>query len=219
MTDITETAAYAEGKAWAGENVDRLRELYTGRELDTAELRSRLFREAERRYRPKRDSFENDLSATAWVAGAIRSLTGTMPMSLEGLAAVFDAALELGSWFGAESASHEALESLKGKPAGWWRRKLGDASPDDIMKAVLMRWWREVGEPQGRSKTSRAEALKHGFGARELKAFDTVRGIEFEKDGEYEHWWVQGADAGFDIMAKDVYQGSRLIQGAGVIVG
>jgi hypothetical protein len=164
---------------------------------------------------------ENDLKQDAWVAGAIRRLVDTMPESQEGLAAVFDVALEIGTIYGTEFWKHEHLESLKRKPKSWWRTRFGDAKPDDIMKPLYMRWWREVGTPEKLSRTTRWEALKYSFGSREMGAFDTLEKVERteHQGGKYVVYDVKGETSNFEMMAENVLEGNRLIQGAGEIVG
>jgi hypothetical protein len=219
MPDVTDQPEYAEGVAWADRNLNILRERYSGRDLNTSELRTFLFKEAERLFRSQRDSMENDLKQDAWVAGTIRRLVDTMPESQEGLAAVFDVALEMGAIYVAEVAKHEHLESLKSKPKSWWRTKFGEAKPDDLMKPLYMRWWREIGTPKGLSRTTRWETLKYFLGSREMAALDTLGNVTQRKDGMYVVYEVDGDLASFEMIAENAWEGSRLIQGAGEIIG
>lgn len=219
MPSVTEQPEYAEGVAWADRNLNTLRERYSGKELDTTVLRSFLFAEAERLFRTQRESMENDLKQDAWVAGAIRRLVDTMPQDKEGVAAVFDAALEIGSIYGAEAAKHEHLESLKRKSKSWWRTRFGDAKPDDLMKPLYTRWWREVGIPEELSRTTRWEALKYSLGSREMAAFDTLKNVERVEHGKYVVYDVEGDSSSFEMMAEDTMEGHRIVQGAGEIVG
>jgi hypothetical protein len=217
--DFTETEEYQAGIRWADQNRSRLVERYSSKELDTSELRSYLFDIAERLYPARREDMDNDIKQDYWVAGAYRRLVDTLPFSPEAMAAVFDAAMEMGVIISTEVAKKESLEALKAKSAAWWRTKFGDAKPNDILKALYSKWWREVGMPEKRSRTTKWEALKYVFGSREMSVLDTIQKIEARKDGPYEHWEVEGEHGTFDIMSKDVWQGGVLVQGAGEIVG
>lgn len=216
--DITEQFQYAEGKLWAEENLDRLRERFTGRDLQTQELRDILWPTAEALYKPKRDSMENDVKATAWVAGAMKPLSNTLDLSREGMVAVFEMALEMGSIFGAEIVKHEALELIKEKPAAWWKKKVGELSPHELMPPIFYKWWREVGEPEKRSKTSRAEALKYVMGAREMMAFATIKStVQKGVHGDnYVLFDVEGEGASYEMVVEDSIHGRGQ---AGDIVG
>lgn len=215
--EVTEVPAYAEGAAWARENVAPLRELFNSGELSTPELRTRLFETAARIYPSRRGRMENDLNQTAFVAGAFRALTDLMPLTGEGAGAVFETALEMGSIWSAERAKYARLEELAAKPRGWWRARLGDASPNDVVNAASSAWWREQG--RGKRSTSRYEILIDRFGAREMAALATVRRIDDVRDGPYRYYRVRGEDASFDIMAEDVRDGRILVQGRGDLVG
>jgi hypothetical protein len=219
---VSEMAAYAKGAQWADENLNRLRERFTGVDMQTQDLRDILWPTAERIYKPERESMENDLHATAWVAGAMKRLVDTMEWSREGMAAIFEAALEMGSIFSAEFSKHEALEEIKAKPRNWWSKKAGELTPNDIMEPILQKWWRDVGVPEERTRTSRAEALKHVLGAREMRAFTTLKRAAQEggKNDVYVYYDVDGEGVGFQIMAKDaVHPGGIVSQRAGDIVG
>lgn len=213
---------YAKGMAWTDKNLDSLRERFTGTDLQTQELRDVLWPTAERLYKPERDSMENDLKATAWVAGAMKRLTDTLEGSREGMIAVFEVAMEMGSIFAAESGKHQAMEILKGKPAAWWRKKAGELSPNDIMKPVYMNWWRTVGFPENRSRTTKWEALKHVFGSREMWALAELKeAVQVGADNDrYVVYDVDGEEVGFQIMAKDAVHPDGIVsQRAGSIVG
>lgn len=218
---VTETVEYAEGAAWADRNLDTLRERFHGRDLQTQELRDVLWPTAERLFKPMRESMENDVKATSWVAGAVKRLTETMETSPEGMAAIFEVALEMGSIFGAEKAKHEALESLKEKPGEWWKKKMGDASPNTLLKPIYSRWWREVGSRENRSRTTKWEALKHTLGAREMRALATLKNVAKQGSAgdQYILYDIDGEDSGFQMMAEDAVAQGRVYQHAGDIVG
>jgi hypothetical protein len=217
--DFTETEEYRAGICWADQNKVRLIERYSSKELDTSELRSYIFGIAERLYPSQREDMENDVKQDLWVAGVYRRLVDTLPLSPEAMAAVFDAAMEMGVIISTEVAKKKAMDALKAKPAVWWRTKIGDAKPNDILKALYSKWWREVGMPEKRSRTTKWEALKYVFGSREMSVLDTVQNVEARKDGPYEHWEVEGEHGTFDIMSNNVWQGGILVQGAGELVG
>lgn len=215
--DITEDPAYEDGIVWTTRHVDRLRELFSERELDTAELRVRLFEEAARRYPSRPGDMENDLRQTAWVAGALKPLADLMPFSPEGLAAVFDAALEMGMIYSAEAGKAEALEELKGKPRGWWQRKVGDARPNDVVMALSNAWWRDHrGAKKG---PGRFGILIDRLGTREMRALATLERITHVASGTYRYYDVDGKNVGFQVVSDPVFEGGRLVQGAGDIVG
>lgn len=46
-----------------------------------------------------------------------------------------------------------------------------------------------------------------------------LREVELKGDGRYKVYWVKGEENTFEMMASSVYEGNRLIQGAGEIVG
>jgi hypothetical protein len=219
--DVTQFPEYTEGIAWAAENLDRLRERYSGVNLQTQEIRDILFGAAQQLYPEERDSMVNDLKATAFVAGALKPLAETMEFSSSGMSGIMEMAMEMGNIFGAEAAKHEALEEIKRKPNAWWYKKRGDASPRDLMERMFRRWWKEVGDPENRRKTSRAEVLKHGFGSREMRAFSTLKNITLEgAGGRYVYFDVDGEEGGFQMMAEDaVHPGGIVSQRVGEIVG
>lgn len=218
---VTEMPEYLEGLAWAAENMDRLRERFTGTDLQTQDLRDILWGAAQELYPEQRESMENDLKATAFVAGSLYRLTQMMEDSPEGLIAVSEMAMEMGSIFGAEAGKHEALESLKAKPLSWWRKKFGAASPNDLMKPIYTKWWREVGNSENRKRTTKWEALKHTLGSREMRAFEALKNVTLEGEGGvYVTYDVDGEGGGFQMMAKDaVHPGGIVSQQAGEIVG
>lgn len=152
---ITETPEYRTGFEWATEHGPLLAELFSSREVSTSELRIRLFQEATRRWPSRHDDLGNDLKQVAFVAGAFKAAVRTLPMSHEALIAMNETAMEMGSLWGAEQAKAEALQILQEKPPGWWRKKMGDASPNDVVNALASAWrhdWaKERGRPNPRS--------------------------------------------------------------------
>jgi len=218
--DFPEMPEYQLGIRWADENLDRLRERYTSVDLITSELRSYLFEEAIRRFPSQRESMENDIRQTLFVMGAMRRLTETVEMSRQGAIAIFDASMDLGALIGAELGKKEALDILKARPVGWWRRKLGDATPNDVVDVLSAAWWRDIGHPQKRSRTSKWEVLIYATGTREMWTLARLEKIELSKDSPYVLYRVDGEeDLGFQVIARTAYEGSRIVQHAGEIVG
>lgn len=219
MTDVRNTPEYREGVTYAERNLNRLVEHFTSEELATDSLRKILFAEAMERYPTVRDDMDNDLRQSFFVAGAYRHLADELPPELRSAAAVFDTALEMSAIIGAEVGKKECLDALKLKPKRFWDRKLGAASPDDIVNVLSARWWREVGRPQGLERTTRWEVLIFATGAREMCALATVRRIKARVDGDYRSFVVVGHDEDFQVISHAVYANGRVIQWPGEIVG
>lgn len=222
MPDVTEMPEYDDGVRWADENLNRLVERFTDEELLTEGLRTVLWEKAQRLYPSQRDDMENDIRQTAWVAGAFRRLSETLPFSREAMAAVFDTALEIGSVIGAEFAKKEALDNLKKQRKAitdFWDRKAGDASIGDIVRVLETAYRRDLPrEERGRTLT-RWEVLVQRLGSREMRALETLRSAKLVKDGRYWYYDVDGEDSSFQVMAKDAVDGGRIVQGAGEIIG
>lgn len=217
--DVTETPEYSLGWEWAKEHGPLLAELFTEKEVATQELRTRLFREASRRWPSDPGDLANDLRQTAFVAGAFKAAIQTLPLTPEAAAAVMEAAMEMGVIWGAEQRKIGALEALKEKPVGWWRRKMGDARPLDVVNALSVAWrhdWaKERGRPHPRSKW---EVLIDTLGARELGTLADANYIE-EKGEEYAQYVIHTDDDTFSILSRPVYDGGRLMRYPGEIVG
>ena len=87
-----------------------------------------------------------------------------------------------------------------------------------------MKWWREVGRGEGRSRpASKAEALKRIFGSREMCILSNAQSIHLEEHqgGTYQVLRVEDEDSSFEIMARDAVdpRTGRILQQAGEIVG
>jgi hypothetical protein len=222
MSDVTEMPEYEAGVRWANGNLNRLIERFTDEELITEGLRTVLWQKAAQLYPSSRDDMENDLKQTAWVAGAFRRLSETLPMGREAMAAVFDAALEIGSIVGAEISKKESFDNLKRQRktvSEFWDRKFGDASIGDIVRVLETAHRRSLPrEDRGRTLT-KWEVLLQTLGSRELRALETLRSAKLVKDGKYWYYDVDGEDSSFQVMAKDTVEGGRIVQGAGEIVG
>lgn len=219
MSDITDAPEYRLGWEWAREHGPMLAELFTGRDVSTPELRKRLFQEAARRWPSERDDVANDLRQTAFVAGALKAAVETLPLSQEGAAATFDAALEMGVMWSSEQAKVRALEALKEKPSGWWRRKLGDARPLDVVNALSVAWRHDWAKERGRPHPgSKWAVLIDTLGPRELDTFAEVDRIERKVSG-YPVYVVHGDGETFTLIAAPVFEGGRLHRYPGELVG
>lgn len=216
MPDILDTPEYKKGKAWIGENYERVAELFSSGKLLTQDLRGYLFGIAIRAYPPQRDSMQNELKQTAWVAGALRSLVDRMPP--EAIADVGETAIEMGAYWNAEYWSDRCLEDLKKKPRGWWQTKFGDATPNDVVNALAAQWWKQVGDPQKKKRTSKWEVLIYTTGTREICVLADLERIEHIQE-RYERYRVHSDDRYFEVMAAPVWDGRILVQEMGAIVG
>jgi hypothetical protein len=216
---ITETPEYDAGWAWAKEYGPELAELFSGKEIATQELRSRLFREASRRWPSVQDNMDNDLKQTAFVAGGFKSAAETIKFTQEGAAAVFEAALEMGVIWSSEQAKVRALAELKAKPLGWWRRKMGHAKPLDVVNALSVAWrynWaKERGRPHPGSKWA---VLIDTLGSREIVILSEATQILSQVNG-LPTYTVDSPEESFQIISRSVYEGGVLYRYAGEIVG
>lgn len=217
--DILDRPEYADGRAWAEAHHTQVAELYSGRELDTAELRNHLFKEAARKYPDQRDSMDNAIKQDLFVAGALRALVDRLPNDQGGVRAMADAAMDMGSIIGADMAKGEAIDQLRKRPSSWWSRRFGGATPDDVVRAMAKKWERDdLATRRGVSPT-RWEVLIDQTGSREMDVLENLHEISLQMDGKYHYYVVSGGGHSFDIMAKDVIEEGRLVQGAGEIVG
>lgn len=222
MPEVTEMPEYEAGVRWADENLNRLVERFTDEELVTEGLRKVLWDTAGRLYPSRRDDMDNEIRQTAWVAGAFRRLSETLPMGREAMAAVFDAALEIGSIVGAETSKKEAFDNLKRQSraiTGFWDRKAGDASIGDIVRSLEMAHRRDLPTEERDRTVTRWEVLLQRLGSREMRALETLRSVKLIKDGRYWFYDVDGEGSSFQVMARDAIEGGRVIQGTGEIVG
>lgn len=219
--DFTETPEYKEGRAWARRNEARLSERYSNDDIIGGSLRGRLFEEAAKLYPSEPGDMENDLRQTLWVLGAFRHVVDTLPTSQEAMAAVFDAAQELGAILGAERGKRECFLELKKKPESWWKRKLGDATPADVVAAASVGWRiRKRKEKAARQEpANRWEVLIDLLGTREMCALEDPSKIDLVKDGNYWYYWVHGPEGGFQMIMRPVMHEGRMIQAPGDIIG
>lgn len=220
MSEITETPEYHKGIKWAQENRAQLAELFTDADVATPEIRTRLFREAANWWPSHPGDLQNDLRQTAFVAGALKSVINTLPLTQEALAATMDAAMEMGMIWGAEQAKVRDLEALRKKPRGWWQRKFGDATPNQIVGALSIAWRYERRRDSKESNPkNRWQVIIDQLGSRETGVLNTLENIEQKGDGAYITWLVEGREGTFEILARPVYDGWRMVRYPGEIVG
>lgn len=128
--DITDQPDYREGIDWAVMHRVELTERYSSTNITEQDLRTYLFRIAERLYPHQREDPENDLRQTFFVAGAIRRIIDTIPFGLEAMREVFDMGMDIGEIYGAERWKVICFRELREKEPSWWRKKRRDASPN-----------------------------------------------------------------------------------------
>lgn len=216
---ITDTPEYSLGWEWAKEHGPLLAELFTGRDVSTPELRTRLFKEAARRWPSGSDNLVNDLKQTSFVAGALKAAIQTLPMTPEAVSAVMDAALEMGVIWSSEQGKAQALEALQAKPAGWWRRKMGVASPNDVVNAMASAWRHDWAKERGRrNPRSKWEVMIDTMGPRELWTLADATQITIREDG-LPRYVVETPEELFEVVSRPVYEGGRMTRYPGEIVG
>jgi hypothetical protein len=219
--DFNETPEYKEGRAWAFRNDARLSERYTSDDIIGGSLRNRLFEEAVKLYPSEPGDMENDYRQTLWVMGAFRHIVDTLPMTPQAMVAVFDAAQELGAILGAERRKRECFLELRKKPESWWKKKLGDASPADVVAAASVGW--RIRKRKERAERlepkNRWEVLVDTLGAREMCALGDPRKIDLVKDGHYWYYWVHGPEWGFQMIMRPVMHEGRIEAAPGDIIG
>jgi hypothetical protein len=219
--ELIETPEYEAGRAWAEKNENRLVERYSNDDIIGGSLRTHLFEEAAKLYPATGGDLENDLKQTRWVVGAFRHVTETLPLTPAAMRAVFDAAQELGAIYGAEASKLECFQGLKAKPAAWWRKKVGDASPNDVVDAATVGWRikrRQERQPRV-EPMSKWEVLVDAFGSREMCALLQAERIELVKDGHYWYYWVHAHENGFQMIMRPVMHEGRMTQAPGDLIG
>lgn len=217
--DFRETSEYKEGYDWAVLHSPDLVERYSSNNLSAQELRSYLWKTAGRAYPSKRGEMENELRQTLFVAGAIKQVIQTLPTNLEAAREIFEMGLELGNIYGAEKWKYVHFETLKKKDASWWRKKKGDASPNEIVSALANYWWNKIARERGIKSTSKWEILIDTLGTREMCALASLEKVVFNDEGQYKTYDVEGDDCEFQVMARPVIENGRVRSWAGEIVG
>jgi hypothetical protein len=221
--DITDQPDYSEGIDWAVLHSRELVERYSSTEITGDLLRSYLWKVATVIFPSKRGEMENELRQTFFVAGAIRRIIDTLPLSPKAMTEVFDIGLDAGQIYGAEKWKFKCFLELKEKDVSWWRKKQGAASPNDIVNALSNKWWREYAKEKGVSRTSKWEILIDILGTREMCILSNLRKVKAQDEGKYKTWTVFGKENTFQMMSAPVYEWidgrSILVQGMGEIVG
>lgn len=218
--DPTRTPEYFAGYEWAAANLNSLRELFTEREVDTGELRSRLFGEAGKLYPAAPGDMENEYRQTLWVTGAIRFVVDKIPQTREGMAAVFEVAMEMGQVLNAEYWKLECLKKLKAKPSSWWGKKIGDATPNDVVSALAVAWRARMAKEKGRPMpVSKWEVLVDMTGSREMCVLADVEKSDLVRDGRDWYYTVEGKGQSFQMMMRPTYWQGQLEHGTGEIIG
>lgn len=216
---ITEAPEYKIGWEWATEHAPELSELFTGRDASTPELRVRLFREAIRRWPSVHDDLSNDLKQIAFVAGAIKAAIQTIDIPGDLLLAASEAAYQMGDLWRLEQAKVRALASLKARPMGWWRKKMGDATPNDVVNALSFAWRHDFAKEKGRrDPKSKWEVLIDSLGPRELEIFADAQAI-FSKDEGPSRFVVDAPEDAFEIISRPFYEDGTMRRYPGEIVG
>lgn len=217
--DFRETAEYKEGFDWAALHSPELVERYSSNNLSAQELRGYLWKNADRAYPSKRGEMENELRQTLFVAGAIREIIGHLPTNLESIRALYEIAGEMGQIYSAEKWKYVHFLELKKKDSSWWRKKKGDASPNEVVSALANYWWNKIARERGVKSTSKWEILIDTLGTREMCALASLGKVVLNDEGKYKTYDVEGDDCEFQMMAAPVIENGRVYSLAGEIVG
>lgn len=221
--DITGQPDYSEGIDWAVLHSPEIAERYSSTNITGDELRSYLWKVATGIFPSKRGEMENELRQTFFVAGAIRRVIDSIPLSPKALTEVFDVAMDIGQIYGAEKWKYKCFLELKAKDAAWWRKKQGAASPNNIVLSLSSLWWRQYAKEKGVSRTSKWEILIDTLGTREMCILSNLRKVEAQDEGKYKTWTVYGKENTFQMMSAPVFEMVNgrhiLVQGEGEIVG
>ena len=214
-----DTPEYKAGWAWATEQGPMLSELFSNKEVSTPELRVRLFREASRRWPSDPSGLENDLKQVAFVMGALKAAIKMLDASPEALLAANEAGLEMSHLWSTEHGKARALEELKKKTESWWRTKMGDASPMQVLGALAFAWRVDWSKEKGRKNPrSRWEVLIDALGPREMEILADATKIIEVKD-QPSRFIIDAPEEAFEIISRPQYEGTRLLRYPGEIVG
>lgn len=219
--ETTETPEYFAGYEWAGTHFNELRERFSSREIGS-ELRGFLFDRAGRVYPTGPGDMENEFKQTLWVTGATRFVVDKLPLEKETLREIWDMAMELGAILSAEQWKLKCWRELRKKPTGWWRKKFGDATPNDVVSALGVAWRRKEAKYKERGRSnpvSKWEVLVDMAGSREMCILAELERIDLVKSGDYWFYHVEGKENTFEVMMRPTYHNGIMTQGTGEIIG
>lgn len=216
---ITDTPEYRTGFEWATEHGPALAELFSNKEVSTPELRVRLFKEATRLWPSKHDDLANDLRQVAFVAGAMKAAVRTLQLSPEGMVAINDAGYEMGDLWRLEQIKARSLQTLQEKPASWWRTKMGDVTPNQVVGALSVAWRHDFAKEKGRrDPRSKWEILIDSLGPREIEILVDATKI-YERNDGLSRYVVDSPEDAFEVISRPLYEGNQMLRYPGEIVG
>lgn len=216
---ITDTPEYRTGFEWATEHGPALSELFSNKEVSTPELRVRLFREATRLWPSKHDDLANDLRQVAFVAGAMKAAVRTLQLSPEAMVAINDAGYEMGDLWRLEQIKARSLQALQAKPASWWRTKMGDATPNQVVGVLSVAWRHDFAKEKGRrDPKSKWEILIDSLGTREIEILVDATKI-YERNDGLSRYVVDSPEDAFEVISRPLYEDGRMLRYPGEIVG
>lgn len=216
---ITDTPEYRTGFEWATEHGPVLAELFSTKEVSTSELRVRLFKEATRLWPSKHDDLANDLRQVAFVAGAMKAAVRTLQMSPEAMMAMNEAAFEMGDLWRLEQVKARSLQTLQAKPAVWWRTKMVDATPNQVVGVLSVAWRHDFSKEKGRrDPKSKWEILIDSLGPREIEILADATKILERHDGP-SRYVVDAPEDAFEVISRPFYDDGVMRRYPGEIVG
>jgi len=216
--EVIETPEYLAGYEWAGTHLNEFREKFSSSNIGS-ELRGHLFDQAMKLYPSVPGDMEREWKQILWVAGGLRFVVDKMPLERESMVAIWDMSLEFSNILGAERWKYECWKQLRAKPESWWRKKIGDATPNDVVSALAIAWRAREGKEKKRNALSRWEVLVDRTGSREMCILAELEEIELVPDGNYWYYRVSGKEYSFEMIMRPYYHDGRLIYGAGDIIG
>jgi len=216
--EVTETPEYFAGYEWAGTHFNELRERFSSGDIGS-ELRGYLFDQAMKLYPSMPGDMEREWKQILWVAGGLRFAIDKLPLEKDSLRTVWDMSLEFSHILGAERWKYQCWKELREKPEGWWRKKVGDASPNDVVSALAVAWRAREGKEKKRNALSKWEILVDRTGSREMCILSELRRIELVEDGNNWYYRVSGKENSFEMIMRPSYYKGRLEHGTGEIIG
>jgi len=216
---ITDVPEYQIGFEWATEHGPVLAELFSNKEVSTPELRVRLFKEATRLWPSQHDDLANDLKQVAFVAGAMKAAVRTLQLSPEAMVAINEAGFEIGDLWRLEQVKANSLQALQAKPASWWRTKMGDVTPNQVVGVLSVAWRHDFAKEKGRrDPKSKWEILIDSLGPREIEILVDATKI-YERNDGLSRYVVDAPEDAFEVISRPLYEGGRMLRYPGEIVG